>query len=230
MCWGLARRKRESNTFCSKMATSMLSMSTALSHKAVCFDLTQIACAFAILNFRSDPYMELVADKIGHLMQANRKTVEQLPDWGLCAVSWAFDQLYPAQSAESTFDGVWNKQGTIKGTRMIGDNCNKDGEGGPVYTLNYNGDVASLLANGIVYTGKLVGDGIRIEWSDGDIWDRIRPQPFADFQEKLASEISKESSPAECQRLRMGQNAGVPPARLHYELERFSSAVTLRSR
>ncbi|CAK0792024.1 unnamed protein product [Prorocentrum cordatum] len=183
MCWGLARRKRESHKFCSAMAGRLLSLSAVLSKKAIGFDLTQAACAFAVLNFRSDTFMEMVAGKLPELLDSRHV----LPDWDLCAVHWAFDQLYPAQCHVSTFDGVWKGQGTIEGRRLIGD-------GGQVHLLqgNTDGTISWTLSTGESFTGKLVDNGTKIEWSDGDVWVR-GDRPFAVFQEKLHQHVSQRS-------------------------------------
>jgi len=162
---------------CQKIAKATDRMAT--------LDLTQIALAYAVLEFWNHAMMQAIAERI-------KKINNNLTDWGVCALADAFGTFYPSTS--SGFTGTWGVTGGENETSTRGIIY------GNLLELNTR-DQAELVfigdrccevskRKGKSITGTLNEMALSITWSNGEVWTRSRPA-FANFQNFLSWELRR---------------------------------------
>jgi len=148
-------------------------------------DLTQIALAFAVLEFWNHSMMKAIADRI-------KKINNNLTDWGVCALADAFGTFYPSTS--NGFTGTWVAAGHETETKargiIFGNSLELDTN--DQAELLFIGDQLCQVSKrkGICITGTLNEITASITWSNGEVWTRSRPA-FAKFQKFLLGEIRR---------------------------------------
>lgn len=154
-----------------------------MSDRSIGMDLSQTACAFAVLRFRSDNFMDVVACRIADLREDEWR---KLTPWSLCAVAWGFGELYPepGQSKDSHYDGAWDNGAVIRGNSLLWS------KGAVARLIQHEDGTIYLMDGAATHTGRLTDNGQRISWSDNDVWVKAK-QPFATFQKRVWLEVKR---------------------------------------